>query len=303
MADETTTPATGLAQEVAQEIAFGLWDQGIAFLSGLLRPWNAYQVLIAIALFAVAHFLAKLLAPRFHDWLRGREGWPKWRMRFALQFHRRMRLIIYVGLIWPVVWIMRASTWPSRSYLLAGVAELAFGWLVIAILTRTINNGFLRAVVRYAGWTWLTLSVLDLTDEAQRLLDSAAIELGTMHLSLWLLVQAAFTLGLLFAIARFFSTTGSSSIKRNEDISPSMKVLAIKFLQVTLYGVAAFVGLRAVGVDLTGLAFLSGAIGLGLGFGIRRSRRSSSTCLSMGSPLRCSLRRSGRIFWSKRRSI
>ena len=39
-------------------------------------------------------------------------------------------------------------------------------------------------------------------------------------------------------------------------------------LQVLLYGAALFVGLNAVGVDLTGLAFLSGAIGVGLGFGL-----------------------------------
>jgi small-conductance mechanosensitive channel len=37
-----------------------------------------------------------------------------------------------------------------------------------------------------------------------------------------------------------------------------------------LYGAALFVGLNAVGVDLTGLAFLSGAIGVGLGFGLQK---------------------------------
>ena len=49
-----------------------------------------------------------------------------------------------------------------------------------------------------------------------------------------------------------------------------MQVLVIKFAQVGLYGLALFVGLRATGVDLTGLAVLSGAIGVGLGFGLQK---------------------------------
>jgi small-conductance mechanosensitive channel len=49
-----------------------------------------------------------------------------------------------------------------------------------------------------------------------------------------------------------------------------MQVLVVKFLQMLLYGTAFFIGLRAVGVDLTGLAVLSGAIGVGLGFGLQK---------------------------------
>jgi small-conductance mechanosensitive channel len=39
---------------------------------------------------------------------------------------------------------------------------------------------------------------------------------------------------------------------------------------VTLFGAAVFIGLKAVGFDLTGLAVLSGAIGVGLGFGLQK---------------------------------
>ena len=49
-----------------------------------------------------------------------------------------------------------------------------------------------------------------------------------------------------------------------------MQVLAVKGVQLTLYGVAFFMGVKAVGVDLTGLAVLSGAIGVGLGFGLQK---------------------------------
>jgi len=254
----------------AQEIALSIWQQMQAFGEGLLRPWNAYQVGIALGLFLVAHLFTRYFGPRLHDWMRTREGWPKWRMRFLVLLHRRLRLIFFVLLSWPAVLIMREMTWPSRSYLLSVAASLALAWLVIAIATRLIVNGFLRAVVRYITWVWVTLSILNLTDEVRQLLDSAALEIGEMRLSILLVLQAIAVIALLIFVARFVSHTTAAQIRKNDEISPSMQVLAVKFLQVLLYGAAFFIGLKVVGVDLTGLAVLSGAIGVGLGFGLQK---------------------------------
>ncbi|MFP7569423.1 mechanosensitive ion channel family protein [Marivita sp. S2033] len=244
------------------------WIQG--FTDSLVRPWNAYQLLIVLAVFVVAHLLASVLKPRLHDWMRTREGWPKWRMRALVIFHRRLRMILFVALIWIVIFVMREVTWPSRSYLLGIIANLSTAWLSIVLATRLIKNPVLRSIVRYGAWIWVALSITGAADDAQSLLESAAFSIGDTRLSLWLVVQAVVIVTALFTIARLVSTTTATTIRKNEDISPSMQVLAIKFLQVTLYGAAFFMGLRLVGVDLTGLAFLSGAIGVGLGFGLQK---------------------------------
>ncbi len=271
--EEEDATQDGLSQAIpqdTQEIALGLWEHVQDFAIGLLRPWNAYQVAIAVGVFILATFVARFLAPRFHNWMRGREGWPKSRMRFLVMIHRRMRLIVFVVLIWPVVWTMQATTWPSRSYLLEIFASLALAWLLITVITRFIVNGFLRAVVRYAAWIWVTLIILGLTDEVERLLDSAAVSFGDIRLSVWMVVQAVVIVAALMFAARFVSKTTAARIRSNDEISPSMQVLAVKFMQLLLYGAAFFIGLRAVGVDLTGLAVLSGAIGVGLGFGLQK---------------------------------
>jgi small-conductance mechanosensitive channel len=49
-----------------------------------------------------------------------------------------------------------------------------------------------------------------------------------------------------------------------------MQVLGAKLAQILLLGGAFFIGLKAIGIDLTGLAVLSGAIGVGLGFGLQK---------------------------------
>lgn len=266
----TATPGATNGAAEATEVAFSLVDQVQSFVTGLFRPWNAYQVAIALGLIAAAYLLARFFAPRMHAWMRRREGWPKWRYRILIALHRRLGLIFFVALIWITVWLMREITWPSRSYLLGIIASLTLAWLVIATLSRQISNRLLRQIARYAGWIWVTLYIIGLGDEAYTLLDSAAVNLGESRLSLWLLLQAIFTLGLLFAAARFFSQVSTTGVRRNPDISPSMQVLVIKFLQVGFFGAAFFVGLKVIGLDLSGLAFLSGAIGLGLGFGLQK---------------------------------
>jgi len=257
-------------EQDAQEIALSLWDQMFRFAEGLMRPWNLYQILILVGLLIASFALSRLASPYLDRWLRSREGWPKWRYRYMLLLQRRMALIFFVVLIWITVTVMREVTWPSRSYLLGIVANLASAWLIIALITRLVHNNFLRGLLRYGAWAWVTLVLIGVSEEFQQLLDSAALNIGTLRLSLWTILQAVVMLGVAFAIARFLSGTTAARIKRNDDISPSMQVLVIKFMQVLLYGAAFFMGLRIVGVDLTGLAVLSGAIGVGLGFGLQK---------------------------------
>ncbi|WP_394151573.1 mechanosensitive ion channel family protein [Loktanella salsilacus] len=252
----------------------GLW-QGIvgsieSYMMTLWRPWVGYQLLIALAIFAVAHLLMMALAPRLHAWMRAREGWPMWRIRWLVVLHKRLRAILFVGLIWLVVIVMRDVTWNSRSYQLSIIANLATAWLVVALTTRLIGNPILRKIVRYGAWVWVTLSILGQTDTFTNLLDNIAFSIGTMRISLLLVVQAVLIIGVLWIAARFMSHTMRSKIAGNADISPSMQVLAVKAMQLLFYGMAVFIGLKTIGIDLTGLAVLSGAIGVGLGFGLQK---------------------------------
>jgi len=259
-----------VSPEILTEFTLDLYAWADALLSNLLRPWNVYQLAIAVAVFIAAWILAAIIKPRMHDWMRTREGWPKWRMRAVVVMHRRLRMVVFVALIWLVVIVMREITWPSRSYLLAIIANLATAWLFIAFATRLIQNPLLRAIVRYGAWIWVTLSITGLTEDARSLLERAAFTIGETRLSLWMILQALVIVTALLTLARLVSSTTAATIRRNEDISPSMQVLAIKFLQVGLFGAAFFLGLNIVGVDLTGLAVLSGAIGVGLGFGLQK---------------------------------
>ena len=262
--------APEVAIDEVLSISSDLLAQGQLFVETLFRTWNLYQILIAIGVFVVAHILRAILGPRIRAWMGSRENWPKWRMRILVVVHQRLRAIFFVTLIWVVILAMREATWPSRSYLISVIGTLAFAWLGIVFATRLIKSPSLRKFVRYGAWTWATLQILGLLDSAERLLDSIGFSMGEVRFSLLLLVQGLVILGVLISLARFFTTTTTTRVKANEDISPSMQVLIVKGVQIAFYGAAFFLGVRALGIDLTGLAVLSGAIGVGLGFGLQK---------------------------------
>ena len=261
-----------LETSVEEVISIGedLLTQAQVFVETMFRTWNLYQILIAIGIFVAAHVLRAILGPRIRAWMGSRENWPKWRMRILVVVHQRLRAIFFVALIWIVILAMREVTWPSRSYLLSVIGTLAMAWLLIVFATRLIKSPTLRKFVRYGAWTWATLQILGLLDAAERVLDSIGFSMGEIRFSLLLLIQGLVILGVLITAARFLTKTTSSRIKSNEDISPSMQVLIVKGVQIAFYGAAFFLGVRALGIDLTGLAVLSGAIGVGLGFGLQK---------------------------------
>ncbi|SFR99709.1 mechanosensitive ion channel family protein [Yoonia litorea] len=267
---EPTADATEVALEEVLDIGEMLISQVQIAIESMFRTWNLYQLLIVVGIFLVAHLLRALLGPRIRSWMASRENWPKWRMRILVVIHQRLRAIFFVGLIWLVILVMREITWPSRSYLLGIVGTLAFAWLVIVFATRLIKSPFLRKLVRYGAWTWVTLQILGLLEPAERLLDSIGFSIGEIRFSLLLLVQGIVILTVLVAMARFFTSTTAARVRANDDISPSMQVLIVKGIQIAFYGAAFFLGVRALGIDLTGLAVLSGAIGVGLGFGLQK---------------------------------
>ncbi len=274
---EDTIPQAPEAVSEVTETVLTLRDQVVSLLSdggdflvSLTQTWRLYQVGIILSLIVVSWGIGKILDPKFADWVRGHEGWPKRRLRFAVHVRRRLPMIIFVLLAWAVMSVMRELTWPSRSYLISVACTLATAWVFVGLATFVVENRVLRRTTKWGMWIYVTLYYLGLTGEIGQVFDNLAISVGDLRISVLDVIRAVVITAALFAVARVFSRSSAEQIQKNEDISPSMQVLAVKFIQLLLYGAAFFIGLKAIRVDLTGLAFLSGAIGVGLGFGLQK---------------------------------
>tara|TARA_R110000787_G_scaffold65341_1_gene147067 strand:+ start:21348 stop:22688 length:1341 start_codon:yes stop_codon:yes gene_type:complete len=244
---------------------------GLRLAESLMQPgWRQYQMFIIIGLALASWALHHASGNWLQAWVRTREGWSKWQLRAIVQFKRRLGLIWFASMAWMIYLVMQNITWPSRSYLIGIFATLVTVWVGIAFAARLVRNRPMRRLVTWGLWIYATLYFLNVVDDVSRFLDAVALSIGDFRLSLLTVITALVVIGIFFSVARIVSQASAATIRKNEDISPSMQVLAVKGVQLTLYGVAFFMGVKAVGVDLTGLAVLSGAIGVGLGFGLQK---------------------------------
>lgn len=257
-------------QSVLEQSA-SLWDSVMSRLSSVFLFRGQVQIAILIGCLALAFILRRWLGPKFHDWMHDREGWPKWRLRLLVIIHKRLQLIFFVTLAWAANAVMeQIYTFPSWRNILVLVASIATALLLVSLAARLIHNQLLRRIVTWGLWIYITVFYLGLLEPFSEFLEGLAIEFGDFRLSALAIIKALVVTGILFAIARLGANTTANKIQESKDISPSMQVLMIKALQIVLYGAAFFIGLKAVGFDLTGLAVLSGAIGIGLGFGLQK---------------------------------
>ena len=248
----------------------GSWDSLQSFLLSLLQRWRFYQLLILLALFATAHLLSLWIHPRLQKWMRTLEGMKASQLRFLIVVTRRTRGITFLILASITYVVMQTITWPSRSYLIGLVITLVAAWIFVAIASRLIRNTAMRSVVKWGAWTLVTFSILGISDEVWSILDSISLNFGDTRLSLYLVLKAVLTLAIMLVVATWLSRNVQQKLEQNEDLSPSLRVLTGKLLYVILFAIAIFIALQSVGFDLTSLTVLSGAIGLGLGFGLQK---------------------------------
>lgn len=100
--------------------------------------------------------------------------------------------------------------------------------------------------------------------------DALSFNLGETKLSVFLLIKAAFTVVVLFWLTGIVSEFGEKRITGIQVLDAGNKALVIKIFQILVYFTAFIVGLDVLGIDLTALAIFSGAVGIGIGFGLQK---------------------------------
>ena len=259
------------------------------FLSILTPGWRQYQVFIIVGLAVLAYLMHGLLGNMVDARVRQREGWSKWQLRAIVQVKRRLGLIAFAVMTYAVYAVMQQVTWPSRSYLIGNASTLAAAWIGIAFAVRLVRNRFLRRMATWGLWIWVTLYFLGVIDEFSEFLDRLALEVGDFRISLLSLITAAIVIGALFVLARVASTATASSIRKNEDISPSMQVLAVKGVQVAVLRHCLLLRCLRRRVSISpALRFFPARSAWALASGCRRSSRTSFPASSSCSTSRSS---------------
>jgi small-conductance mechanosensitive channel len=232
-------------------------------------PWFYLQLGVMLAGAGIAVGIGAAVRARLDMTALGM-GWPGPLRLFLRVLVRSAPTAAFALLMIAARGVMVASTWPSRSYLLEVSAKLAVAWLMIRLVTSVIRNEFLVHVVSFAAWLVAALSIIGQLDPALEALDSYAIVLGGLRLTPLLVIK----LVVLLAAALWFANVAAkfleARITQSRDLTPSIQVLLIKMLRLGLMVLAIVFVLGAVGINLSALAIFSGAVGVGIGFGLQK---------------------------------
>ena len=240
-----------------------------ASLKAVLDPWILVQlflvVVILVASAAVGRRIERALEPRVRE-VHGR----RLLLRVLALLLRRTRWIVAALALSLVVVVMRAATLPSRSTLIGIAGALVAAWVAISVASRLIRNPTVGRLVAWIAWLFVALHVTGIFDEVSGVLDAAAFRVGTVRVSLWLLLQAIVLIGVLAWAAIVLGNLAERRVGQISDLTPSLRVLIGKLAKITLLVAAVAVALSMLGIDLTALTFFSGALGLGIGFGLQK---------------------------------
>ncbi len=123
--------------------------------------------------------------------------------------------------------------------------------------------------ISFMLWAFLSLHLLGWGETVIGLLDGVGMNAGKTRISVWSVTKLLVTVSLFVVVAMWVSRWLERHVLKLDGLAPNMRIGIAKFTQAFLVGLSVLVGLNAAGLDLTTLNVLTGAIGIGLGFGLQ----------------------------------
>jgi small-conductance mechanosensitive channel len=242
-------------------------------LNAIPASFTSVWIPIQLAMIALAALLGWALAVYLRRHLNVLPyiiGWPTILRRAIRVAIVNLGIVICIVILLLMRIGMQAATLPGRSYLIGVAASLATAWIVIAIAVSLIRNAFINRVVSVIAWSIAALSIVGLLDEVIAGLDRAGIVIGGLRVTALLAIKTAALLLITLWGAVFLSNFLDTRLRTYKDLTPSIQVLLGKLARAALVTFAVLIVLGSVGIDFSALAIFSGAVGVGLGFGLQK---------------------------------
>lgn len=224
--------------------------------------------LVALILFAVW-----VVSKKINFWITEHKG--NWERNFSfisskvhISLQEVITLLLTPLLLLSVALVSKAIDAPFS--ILKGAASLAIAWTAIRMFSSLIKSRFLSGSLALSIWIIAALNILGWLEPTITILDKSAINMGEYKLSLLMIIKGGILVTALLWLAGLIAEGIERTLWQTQSLTPSQKVLFTKITKIFLVTLAVIWGLSAVGIDLTGLAIFSGALGIGIGFGLQK---------------------------------
>lgn len=224
------------------------------------------QIVCVIVLVVAMRFAAPLLERAVLSLARPLPAGPLHTVTVVLS--RVARWLFLLLLLWFARVAFNATG--HRADVLRLAESLVLVWVLIRISSMLVRDERLARAVAVLAWLIAALNIAGMIGPVVGLLDAMAVPIGNFRLSLLLVLKGGVTLAIFIWIANALSRLAEQRLRVFTPLTPAVQVLASKLVRMTLLTLAVVLALGSIGIDLTAFAVFSGAIGVGVGFGLQK---------------------------------
>jgi small-conductance mechanosensitive channel len=242
-------------------------SQGIDWLHrNVLVPALFEQLVCVLLLVSAARWLAPALQRACFDLTHRVVAGPL--RSIAIAFARVADWIALLLVLWFAHLAFNAAG--NRADLLRLAESLVLVWVLIRLSSMLVRDERLARAIAVLAWIIAALNIAGLITPVINLMDAMAVPVGNFRISVLLMLKGAVTLAIFVWIANVLSRLIDQRLRVFGPLTPAVQVLAAKLVRMTLLTLAVVLALGSIGIDLTAFAVFSGAIGVGVGFGLQK---------------------------------
>lgn len=150
------------------------------------------------------------------------------------------------------------------------ISKLLLAWIFIRIIAQVIEQRFARNIIAFTVLGLVALSIFGVLEQTMTTLDAIGFNIGEFRLSALSVAKGVLGIFVLMYGALFLANLTDRRLATVRSLNPSSRVLISKIARVFLVVMAFLIGMTSAGIDLSLFAVFSGAVGLGIGFGLQK---------------------------------
>ena len=119
-------------------------------------------------------------------------------------------------------------------------------------------------------WGWLALYITDLAPDVIDALETVQFHIGKQHIDLWTVLRGVATIFLTVVFALWIAGVIEARLMGVHSLDANLRIVGVRVAKAGLTVIAIVASLGLVGIDMTALSVFTGALGVGLGFGLQK---------------------------------